>query len=88
MNFYSKNPGNEEVRLGSYDLPEPLLKNLYEPYIAELREAHRLMRSKGFEPLIQFEGLSIRQKLAKLFAPLTDPLYRGLQSLARAWRRR
>lgn len=78
------NPASEKVRIGTYDLPEPLLKNLYEPYIVELREAHRLMRSVGFEPLNQFEGVSIRQKIVNLFAPLTDPVYRGFQALARA----
>ena len=69
------NPANPEVRLGSYALPEPLLKNLYEPYIAELREAHRLMRSEGFEPVNQLEVASLRQNLVRLFAPLTDPIY-------------
>lgn len=81
------NPANAELRLGSYQLPEPLLKNLYEPYIAELREAHRLMRLHGFEPLDQFEVSSPRQKIVSLLAPLTDPLYRGFRSLARTWTR-
>lgn len=69
------NPGTAKFRLGSYELPEPLLKNLYEPYIAEIRETHRLIRSKGFEPLNQLEVASLRQKLVRLLAPLLDPIY-------------
>jgi len=70
------NAGNAKFRLGTYDLPEPLLKNLYEPYIAELKETHRLMRSKGFEPRDQFEPESPRRKIVRLLSPLTDAPYK------------
>lgn len=75
------NPGNPRVRLGSYDLPEPLRKNLYKPYIAELREVHRLMQSNGFEPVDQFKTVALPRKLILSFAPLTDPLYRSIRAL-------
>lgn len=77
------NPGITQPRLGSYDLPEPLRTNLYEPYIAELRAAQQLMQSRGFEPVDQFRELSITGKLVKRISPLTDPLYRHWQNLFR-----
>ena len=70
-----------EVSFGNYTLPSPLVKNVYSPYIALLREKAKMMVSLGVEPSSQISVKTKRQKLASGISPVTDPIYARLRAL-------
>lgn len=78
------NPDGAMPRVGSYELPPPLVANVYRPYLEEIRAVHEIMRSFGFEPANQFAPLSPRQRLTRWLSPVTDPLYKVVRKFNRA----
>lgn len=79
------NPDATEPHLGSYSLPVPVRKWVYEPYVQELREIQTIMKELGFRPIDQFQRHTLWQRVLKFLAPLTDGAYRTL-STNRRWR--
>ena len=75
------NPDDTTPRFGTYELPSPLVENVYKRYLAEIRLVHDLMRSVGFEPSNQYVSPSIRQKLTRWLSPVIDPLYKVVKKI-------
>jgi len=76
------NYGSEKQNLGNYRLPQPLLSEVYGPYLSELKVVQERMILNGFPPAPQFVVSTLRERIVELIAPVTDPLYRAVRRRA------
>lgn len=57
---------DKEIVIGFYNLPQPLIQGVYTPYLADLKEAVRLLEKVGFKYKSQAPGVPVSTLLYNL----------------------